>query len=690
MSEAKPTDAKATETARPSREEALIELDRVKRSSEKLLHELRVHQTELVAQNDELRQTQGLLEESRNRYADLYDFAPTALLVLDRFGVVLGINLAGAALLGIERAAIIGKPFIALATMRSTAPFFAHVKAALATEEQTTGELAFTVARAKQSYVGHIVSTRFRGPNGEHALWMSITDVTQRKHALDLLADSEARFHQLADAMPQIVLSAGADGSVDYFNHRWTEFSGLAPGEAVGRAAWFALVHPEDRDRTRDLWHVALQTGEPVEMELRLWDRKTGTHRWHLVRAVPAHDKRGAILRWFATSTDIHDQKCAQRALEEAHQRKDEFLAMLAHELRNPLAPIATAAQLMKVRGANDPGLQRLQAVIERQVRHLTRLVDDLLDVARMTSGKVRLEKKLVDVGKVISAAVETVRPLIDSRGHHLTVAPPCEPLHLDGDPTRLEQVVANLLNNAAKYTPEHGEIRLSAERSGDEAVIRVADSGVGIAPEMLPRIFDIFTQADRSLDRAQGGLGIGLALVKQLVAMHGGSVSAKSPGIGLGSEFAVRLPARRAPVEPPPADVAPGEALRRHSPLRVLVIDDNVDLAETLAEVLEVSGHEVRIAHDGPSGIKAQEEFHPGLILLDIGLPGMNGYDVARRLRKEIPAKVVLVAVTGYGQESDRLRAREAGFDHHVVKPLQLEVLDALVGAIPDSGTPC
>ncbi|MEZ0230991.1 MAG: ATP-binding protein [Planctomycetota bacterium] len=669
-----------------TREQAIAELERVTLTSEKLLHELRVHQTELVAQNEELRHTQTLLEESRNRYADLYDFAPIALLVLDSSGVIRGINLAGVTLLGADRARVIGLPLVAAVSLQSSRIFFAHLRETLETDKSRTGELVFTVPGGRR-YVVHVVSTRFVEPEGQMALWMALTDVTEQKHAIEMLADSEGRFHQLADAMPQIVLSAGPDGAIDYYNQRWVEFTGFAAGEHGDRNAWFALVHPEDRDRARDLWGEAMRTGKAVAMEPRLWDRKTSSHRWHLVRAVPVHDRGGAVLRWFATATDIHDQKRAQHALEEAHQRKDEFLAMLAHELRNPLAPLATAAHLIKAHEKADPSLKRLQQVIDRQVRHLTRLVNDLLDVARMTSGKVRLEKRVVDAGDVIAAAVETVRPLVDARRQCLTVTGPEEPTFIDADPARLGQVIANLLNNATKYTPEGGEIVVSAEHAAGELVIRVRDTGVGIAADMLPRIFDIFTQADRSLDRAQGGLGIGLALVKQLVAMHGGRVAANSLGVGLGSEFVVTVPARETAPAPVADTSVPGDALRHHAPMKILVIDDNVDLAEMLAEVLQTNGHEVRIAHDGPTGIRVQGEFQAELIILDIGLPGMNGYDVARTLRRSMAPGVVLVAVTGYGQESDRLRAHEAGFDHHVVKPLQLEVLDALVGAVPDAG---
>jgi PAS domain S-box-containing protein len=367
----------------------------------------------------------------------------------------------------------------------------------------------------------------------------------------------------------------------------------------------------------------------------------------------------------------------------EADRRKDEFLALLAHELRNPLAPIRNALHIMKQAGADGAVVQRVREMMERQVQHMTRMVDDLLDVSRITRGKIELRKEAVDLATVVDRTVEATRPLIEDRQQELTVDLPPEPLRLEADPTRLEQVLANLLNNAAKYTDHGGHVWLSARQEGGELVVKVRDTGVGIAPDMLPRIFEPFVQADRVLHQSQGGLGIGLTLVRRLVEMHGGSVTAHSDGPGKGSEFVVRLPAL-SPKQPTPGGQPAGkggESVGAAPQRRILVVDDNVDAAESLALLLRMEGHDVRVAHDGPAALAAVEAEPPDLVFLDIGMPVMNGYDVARRLRQRPGlGRLVLVAMTGWGQEEDRRRSQEAGFDHHLVKPVEPEALHKLL----------
>jgi signal transduction histidine kinase len=368
------------------------------------------------------------------------------------------------------------------------------------------------------------------------------------------------------------------------------------------------------------------------------------------------------------------------RNIQEADHRKEEFLSMLAHELRNPLAPLRNAAQILRLCNPLPPELHAVRDLIERQVYQLVRLVDDLLDISRITRGKIRLQFEPVDVATVFARAVETSRPLIDARRHHLTVGLPPEPLRIQGDPVRLAQVVANLLNNAAKYTEEGGQIWLTAGREGGEAVLRVRDTGVGIAADMLASVFEPFTQADRSLDRSQGGLGIGLTLVRRLVEMHGGRVQVASAGPNQGSEFAVRLPLL---AEYHPAEAVTNGTQQPHAGgprYRVLVVDDNADAANSLTVLLRVAGHEVRACYDGPAALEAANTFLPEVVLLDIGLPGMDGYEVARRLRGQVgKEKVLLIALTGYGQEDDLRRSREAGFDHHLVKPVDPTTLTTL-----------
>jgi CheY-like chemotaxis protein len=357
---------------------------------------------------------------------------------------------------------------------------------------------------------------------------------------------------------------------------------------------------------------------------------------------------------------------------------------MLGHELRNPLSPILTAVQLMRLRAPDL--LAKERTIIERQVNHMVRLVDDLLDVSRITRGRIELKKEVVDLVTVVGRAVEASRPLIDARKQHLEIVLPAETARIEGDVTRLSQVLSNLLHNAAKYTEEGGHLALHAGCEGDEVVVRVRDDGMGIAPDVLPHVFELFTQSERTLDRAQGGLGIGLTVVKRLVEMHGGRVEAASGGTGCGSEFTVRLPAvrttspeyadagdERPAVIPPPADAR-----------RILVVDDNVDAAESMALLLGLGGHAVRTAHDGPSGIQAARELAPDVVVLDIGLPGMNGYEVARALREDPRLRaVILIALTGYGTTEDRGRALGAGFDHHLTKPVDPEALDALIKSL-------
>ena len=410
----------------------------------------------------------------------------------------------------------------------------------------------------------------------------------------------------------------------------------------------------------------------------------------------PLRDVSGDVYGMMAVAVDISEQVRARHAMKRAHDErvqlldnleaasraKDEFLAMLGHELRNPLAPIVTALQLLKMN--SDGPLPRELQVIERQVKHLVRLVDDLLDVSKITRGKVVLKKEWVEIADVLSKAVEMASFLLEQRGHHLRIDAPRPGLLWEGDPVRLAQVVSNLLTNAARYTDIGGDIRLSAVREAGEIVLSVKDSGMGISPEMLPRIFDLFVQGKQSADRAEGGLGLGLTLVKNLVALHGGTVSARSEGTGRGSEFVVRLPVVSAEIQkegsqPNPEPLATGPSPR---PKRILIVDDNADAAELLGAVLRAVGHEVRIVNEPLSALALMPHFRPEIAILDIGLPVMDGYELAARLRA-LPdgAHCRLIAVTGYGQAHDRARSEAAGFAQHLVKPVDLPLLVKLIG---------
>jgi two-component system, sensor histidine kinase len=382
----------------------------------------------------------------------------------------------------------------------------------------------------------------------------------------------------------------------------------------------------------------------------------------------------------------IHTQlalKRAEETLRQADRRKDEFLAVLGHELRNPLAPLRTALQVLRLQRGGDAEVERLAGVMDRQVHHLVRLVDDLLDVTRISRGKIELRKEPVDLATVLERCLERVRPHLEERQHALEVSLPEQPLLLEADPARLDQVFTNLLSNAGRYTPPGGHVRLTATRDGDRAVVRVRDNGIGIRPEMLGSVFEMFQQADRVPGRDAEGLGLGLALVRSLVALHGGSVAASSDGPGTGSEFVVTLPlaaqAETALARDAGRPLSVGSAQRS---LRMLVVDDNVDGAQSLAMLLELIGHEVRVVHDGPEALEVAAAFRPEVVLLDIRLPrGMDGYEVARRLRAQPGLETtVLVAVTGCGSEEERAHTREAGFSAHFVKPVDLGMLCKLL----------
>jgi signal transduction histidine kinase/DNA-binding response OmpR family regulator len=371
------------------------------------------------------------------------------------------------------------------------------------------------------------------------------------------------------------------------------------------------------------------------------------------------------------------------REIQEGDRRKDEFLAMLSHELRNPLAAIANSLEYVRVAGGDAAAFGQAREILARQVQMMARLVDDLLDVSRITRGKIELRKESVDLAASVHRAVTTVESLISSRQHELSVSLPDRPIRLMADPARLEQVLANLLNNAAKYTDPGGRIRLEVECGQREVAVHVRDSGVGIPEHLLPRVFDLFMQGDRSLDRSQGGLGIGLTLVRSLVEMHGGQVEVASDGPGRGSDFCIRLPLAAAEQEHSDNGVGSPDGPANGAARRILLIDDNADLTSTMSALLKLAGHEVAVCGDGPSGIEAAHECQPEVILIDIGLPGMNGYEVAGRLR-QLPQfdRTLLVAVTGYGQADDRRRSREAGFDHHLVKPVFFETLQELLSS--------
>jgi PAS domain S-box-containing protein len=498
------------------------------------------------------------------------------------------------------------------------------------------------------------------------------TDVTKRRRAEEALRDSEARFRALAEAMPQMVWTTDAEGRLEYLNSRWLAYTGAAR-DAPLESAWSA-IHPEDLPRARARWDEAHRTGTPYEEEHRL-RRFDGAYRWHLARGVPVRAVGGAVLRWFGTTTDVDDLKRLQEALSEADRRKGEFLGVLSHELRNPLAPIRTAVSLLERAPTGTGAPARTLAILRRQTDHLTRLVDDLLDVTRISRGKIELRRARVDVADVVRQVAEDHRPLVEEHGTLLRVDAG-EAVWVEGDPTRLAQIVGNVLQNATKFTPSGGEVALSARRVGDAAEIRVRDTGAGMEPSRIASMFEPFTQGEQSLARLGGGLGLGLALVKGLAEAHGGTVEARSDGPGSGTEVVVRLPLSSDAAVDGGGAAGPAGTQRR---LHVLVVDDNRDAAESLAELVGLLGHDASVAYDGPTAVARARERPPDVVLCDLGLPGMSGYEVARALRGE-GGHARLVAVSGYARPEDVARSAEAGFERHLAKPASPDELERLL----------
>ena len=507
-------------------------------------------------------------------------------------------------------------------------------------------------------------------------------DITERKEAEEAVREAAVRLKAIVETAVDGIITIDERGLIESINPAAERVFGYTHDEVVGRNIAMLMSDPE-RGQHDHYLHEYLRTGRQkiigtirevrglrkdnsvFPMELAVSETRLGTRRIFT-----------GIVR------DITEYKRIVEALKDADQRKDQFLAMLAHELRNPLAPISNAVQIMQLEGPNGPSFQWSTEVIADQIKHMTRMVDDLLDVSRITRGKVDLQKETIDLAEVVDLAFEASRPTIDAYRHQLSVVLPDEPVVLEVDPPRLAQVLSNLLNNAAKYTDECGHISLTAEKLDQEVLIRVRDSGIGIAPEMLPKVFELFTQADQTLSRSRGGLGIGLTLVRSLVEMHDGRVTAHSTGLGQGSEFLVRLPlASQSDSKVAAVSNANPQILEELPRRRILVVDDNRSNAQSLELLLRALGQEVYMAFEGPEAVELAQRHRPEVILLDIGLPVMDGYEVARRCRENAGIDgLTLVAMTGYGQESDRLRSQEAGFDAHLVKPVKLDDLRLLL----------
>jgi PAS domain S-box-containing protein len=493
-----------------------------------------------------------------------------------------------------------------------------------------------------------------------------------------------AEFRRLLDRLPAAAYMCDNDGLITYFNNHAVRVWGREPklNDPEDRfCGSFKLYSADGRAINHDQCWMALALQERKEFNGQeiIVERPDGFRATVLAHANPIFGDSGELLGAVNVLVDISERKRAESA-------KDEFLAMLAHELRNPLAPIRNAVHVLQLKSPPVPEITRMLEVIDRQMNQMTRLVDDLLDVSRISRDKIVLRKSRLSLTEVVNTALETSRPVLTASGQAFAVAIPTMPIYVEADATRLSQVISNLLNNAAKYTDPTGHIWLTVAQEGAEALISVRDTGIGISAEMLPRIFDMFMQADRSIDRSLGGLGVGLTVARRLVELHGGSINAASDGVGKGSTFTVRIPLSAAQPEAAENLATRGtEAPAGTSRLRVLVADDNRDAAESLAALLRMVGHEVRVAYDGVEAVGVASEYRPDAVVLDIGMPKMNGFDVAKKLRAEAMGnEITIIAVSGWGQDADKHRSRESGIDHHLVKPLEPSSLLRLLASNP------
>ncbi len=618
----------------------------------------------------------GAEEHFTHLVAGVQDYA---IFLLDSKGFIKTWNAGAQRIKGYAAKEIIGKHFSNFYPPEAIATGWPDEELILASRDGRFEDEAWRLRKDGSLFWANVVITALYDPSGKVRGFLKITrDLTDRKQAEEALRQSEARFRLLVESVKDYaIFMLDPDGRVASWNAGAERIKGYKAEEIIGQH-FSRFYSSEDLERGKPQRELELAIAEG-RVEDEGWRvRKDRSLFWANVVITAVYSEEKRLIGFAKVTRDLTEQKKV-KALEFADRQKNEFLAMLAHELRNPLAPISNGLQLLRMPGLGHSEVQETTEMMQRQLFHLIRLVDDLLDVSRVITGKLSFHKEPVELADVIKRGIEEAQSMVDSRGHELMLTLPARPVIVDGDAMRLGQVVANLIGNAAKYTLVPSQLSLSLERQGDQGVIRVTDPGIGIAAEMLPAVFDLFAQADTSLARTQGGLGIGLTVVKRLVSMHGGVVVAKSAGLGKGSEFIVTLPLSRATAGN--KSPATGPTKTGFSKRRILVVDDNVDAALSTTSLLKAWGHEVQAVFSGPAALEAARSFHPEILLLDIGLPGMSGYEVARHLRSEPSLKgVIIAAVTGYGQESDRQRSFDSGFDFHLTKPPDPSILESLL----------
>jgi PAS domain S-box-containing protein len=603
-----------------------------------------------------------------------------AMFLLDPGGRVMTWNLGAERLKGYRHDDIVGRHFSAFYTPEAIASGWPQHELKVAAIEGRFEDEGWRVRKDGSRFWANVMITALRDDNGKLLGFAKITrDLTVRKLHEEALRQSEERFRLLVEGVAEYAIyMVDPDGIVTSWNAGAERIKGYTRDEVIGKH-FSRFYTPEDRDSGRPWEELALsrRNGRAEDQGWRV--RKNGERFWARVVVTPVHDREGQLRGFAKLTQDLTDQRHIQD-LERAARNVNEFIAMLAHELRNPLAPIRTAVEVMRQVPAGDSAHEAMRQTIDRQSSQLLRIVEDMLDISRITRGVLVLEHKPVEVAEVVRQAVETAAPAIEAGRHKLDVDTPAEPAVVEGDLHRLSQLLTNLLNNAARYTPPGGSVSVRARAEGGNAVITVRDTGRGIARDQIERIFDMFVQGRAPLQRVGGGLGIGLALARRIAEMHGGTLEAHSEGEGKGSEFILRLPLVEAEQ---PVREAPPRARGLMAAKRVLVVDDNTDAAASLSLLLRSLGHETHTVHDGLEAVKAAQEFNPDIVLLDIGMPGLDGYEVARRLRAlKRERRFRIIAVTGWGQEADRQKSQEAGFDLHLVKPVDPQDLVDALGA--------
>jgi PAS domain S-box-containing protein len=638
----------------------------------------------------EERERQLLVEAAtaNAKFRAFFDQGPLFAGVMALDGTLLEANRLSLEACGYTKEQVLGKKFWDCPWWNPSPELAETIRAATARAaagETFRLEMPYFVADGGQRVVDFVLLP-IRDESGR-VIFLAPTgsDITDRKRAE---ADRQ-KFVTLVETSTDFVGMCDLEGVPFFVNRAGLEMVGLERIEEARRTPVREFFFPEDQDKIVDEFFPSVLAKGHGETEVRFRHFRTGQARWMAYKVLTLTDPCGRPVALATVSQDVterrqleYDLRKLAADLSEADRRKDEFLATLAHELRNLLAPVRNAVQVIRLAPDRSAG-EQARALMERQLQQMVRLVDDLLDVSRIGTGKLELRRERVPLAEVVNSAVETSRPLIEHLGHELTVTLPDEPVAVDADPTRLTQVFSNLLNNSAKYTDRGGRIWLTAGRQGDDVVVSVRDTGIGIAADQLPRVFGMYSQVHSSLGRSQGGLGIGLTLVRRLVEMHGGRIEAHSEGTGKGSEFVVRLPAAAMASGPEPPGGA-GEPAAPKSALRILIVDDNRDAADSLVMLLRLMGNDTRTAYDGQGGLDVAREFRPEVMLLDIGLPRLNGYEVCRRVREQPWGKeIVLIALTGRGQEEDRRRSEEAGFDHHIVKPVDPQALMKLLAGV-------